>query len=120
MFNEQEKATAQHRKRGLTAIYHVLQSYKKDLKCKKVKVFSDNQGACKILVAGSRKPQLRCLAVKIFKISVENSLLLKSRWIPRDDNERADQIKKILDKDDWRLYPSSFRLIDAIRGDPHL
>ena len=68
MFNEQEKGTSSaERERELTAIHHALQSYKKDLKCKK-SVLSGNQGACKILAAGSRKPHLQCLAVKIFKL----------------------------------------------------
>ena len=56
------------------------------------------------------------IAVKIFKLSVENSLLLEPQWIPGDDNEQADQISKFLDKDDWQLNPSSF--IDAVWG-PH-
>ena len=29
---------------------------------------------------------------KRIKLSVENSLLIESQWIPRHDNERADQI----------------------------
>ena len=117
MFNEQEKATSST-ERELIAIHYVLQSYKKDLKCKKVKVFSNNQSACRILLASSRKPHLQRLAVNIFKLSAENNLLLESQWIPREDNERADQISKFLDKDDWQLNPSSFRLIDAMWG-PH-
>ena len=117
MFNEQDKGTSST-ERELTAIYHVLQSYKKNLKCKKVKVFSDNQSACKILVVGSRKHHLQRLAVNIFKLSAENNLLLESQWIPREGNKRADQISKFLDKDDWQLNRSSFRLIDA-RWGPH-
>ena len=56
----------------------------------KKSVFSDNQSACKILVAGSRKPHLQRLAVNIFKLSAENDLLLESQWIPREENKRAD------------------------------
>ena len=75
MFNEQEKGTSSTERERVDSNQHVLQSYKKVLKCKK-SVLSGNQGACKILVAGSRKPHLQWLAVKIFKLSVESSLLL--------------------------------------------
>ena len=65
--NEQSTGSTQ---RELMAIYYVLMSYRKNLISKKVKVYSDNQGACRILSVGSRKPHLQKIAIDIFKISL--------------------------------------------------
>ena len=118
MFNEQEKGTSSTERERVNSNSSRTAIIQKGSKVQKVKVFSDNQGASKILVAGSRKPHLQCLAVKIFKLSIENNFSSESQWILRDENERADQISKFLDKDYWQLNPSSFRLIDAMWG-PH-
>ena len=41
--------------RELKAIYYVLLSHSKKLQFSKVKIFSGNQGACRIILVGSRK-----------------------------------------------------------------
>ena len=43
---------------------------------------------------------------------------MEAQWIPRSLNERADLLSRFVDKDDWRLNPSVFRLVDAKWG-PH-
>ena len=68
--------------RELLAIYYVLMSYCEDLIAKKVKVYSDNQGACRIISAGSRRPHLQKIAIDIFRISVEHNFILDAQWIP--------------------------------------
>eukprot|EP00976_Prorocentrum_cordatum_P011252 226282-Prorocentrum_minimum.AAC.1 len=40
------------------------------------------------------------------------------RWVPRDLNGYADELSKVFDKDDWRLHPGVFALLDALWG-PH-
>ena len=71
--------------RELLAMYYVLVSYCKNLISKKVKVYSDNQGARRIISVGSRKPHLQKIAIDIFKISVEHNSILKAQWIPRTE-----------------------------------
>ena len=43
---------------------------------------------------------------------------MEAQWIPRSLNERADLLSRFVDKDDWCVNPSVFRLVDA-RWGPH-
>ena len=104
--------------RELKAIFYVLLSYVAQLKHKRVKVFTDNQGAARIVAVGSSKSHLQALAMDIFNLCLANSIVLEAQWIPRSLNERADLLSRFIDKDDWSINPSVFRLVDAKWG-PH-
>ena len=104
--------------RELKAIYFLLLSYVAQLKHKRVKIFTDNQGAAKIVAIGSSKINLQALAMDIFNLCLVNSIILEAQWIPRSLNERADFLSRFVDKDDWSVNPSVFRVIDAKWG-PH-
>ena len=67
---------------------------------------------------GSKKPLLHDLAVKVFSLSVHNNVKLEPEWIPRDLNERADALSRIIDYDDWMLNPAVFADIEVLWG-PH-
>ena len=99
--------------RGLKAIYFLLLSYVAQLKHKRVKIFADNQGAAKIVAIGSSKINLQALAMDIFNLFLVDSIILEAQWIPRSLNERADLLSRFVDKDDWSVNPSVFRVIDA-------
>ena len=62
--------------RELKAIYFVLLSYVAQLKQKRVKTFTDNEGTARIVAIGSSKINLQALAIDIL-ISV---LLTASIW----------------------------------------
>ena len=49
----------------------------------------------------------------IFNLCLANSIVLEAQWIPRSLNERADLLSRFIDKDDWSINPSVFRLVDA-------
>jgi len=104
--------------RELKAIYFVLLSYVAQLKHKRVKIFTDNQGAARIVAIGSTKINLQALAMDIFNLFLVNNIVLEAQWIPRSLNERADLLSRFVDKDDWSINPSVFRVIDA-KWDPH-
>ena len=104
--------------RELKAIYYVLLSYAEKLQQKRVKVFTDNQGAARIVSVGSSKAHLQSVAMSIFDFCFSNGITLEAQWIPRSQNERADLLSRFVDKDDWRVNPSVFRLLDAKWG-PH-
>ena len=87
--------------RELKAIYYVLLSFVEHLKHRRVKVFTDNQSAA-----------------RIFRVCFSHGIALEAQWIPRSLNERADLLSRFVDKDDWRVNPSVFRLVDAKWG-PH-
>ena len=83
------------------------------MKHKRVKIFTDNQGAARIVAIGSSKINLQALAMDIFNLCLVNSIILEAQWIPRSLNERADLLSRFVDKDDWSVNPSVFRVIDA-------
>ena len=91
-------------------------SYFALLKHKRVKIFTDNQGAARIVAIGSSKIHLRALSVDIFNLCLVYSIVLEARWIPRSLNERADLLSRFVDKDDWSINPSIFRDFDAKWG----
>ena len=104
--------------RELKAIYYVLLSFVEHLKHRRVKIFTDNQSAARIVSVGSSKVHLQSAALSIFRFCFSHGIALEAQWIPRSLNERADLLSRFVDKDDWRVNPSVFRLVDAKWG-PH-
>ena len=102
--------------RELKAIYYVLLSCTEQLRQKRVKVFIDNQGAARIVSVGSSKVHLQSVAMSIFDFCLSNEITLEAKWIPRSQNERADLLSRFIDKDNWCVNPSVFRLLDAKWG----
>ena len=83
------------------------------MKHKRVKIFTDNQGAARIVAIGSSKINLQALAMDIFNLFLVDSIILEAQWIPRSLTERADLLSRFVDKDDWSVNPSVFRVIDT-------
>ena len=70
----------------------------------------------RILQVGSKKPHLHALAIKVFSLLVQNHIKIEPEWIPRDLNERADSLSRIIDYDDWMLNPVVFAQIESLWG----
>ena len=104
--------------RELTAVWRVLQSLEKKLANLCIRWFSDNQNVVRILQVGSRQPHLQGIALKIFALSVRSHIHLQPEWVPRELNEQADYLSRIVDFDDWMLNPQIFAQLDALWG-PH-
>ena len=102
--------------RELKAIYYVLLSFVEHLKHKRVKISTDNQSAARIVSVGSSKVHLQSVALSIFRFCFLHGIPLEAQWIPRSLNERADLLSRFVDKDDGRVNPSVFRLVDAKWG----
>lgn len=102
--------------RELKAICYVCVSYVDQLKMQKVKVFTDNQAAARIVSIGSSCPELQNIAMTIFGICIKNNIELDAQWIPREYNEQADLLSRYIDKDDWAINPKVFKLLDASWG----
>ena len=62
--------------RDLKAIQNVIGSYAPLLAQSKMKLFSDNQGACAIVDKGSPKLILNQLAIDIFVLALHNDIML--------------------------------------------
>ena len=61
-----------------------------------VKWCSDNQNVVRILQVGSKKAWLQEQAVAIFSICAQFGIRLEVAWVPREENERADYISKVV------------------------
>ena len=67
---------------------------------------------------GSKKPWLQEVALNVFSLSVHFQIKLEPEWIPRELNERADFLSRIIDYDDWQLNPVVFSELEEAWG-PH-
>ena len=100
MWSEQEQGHSPTF-RELKAIHNFIESCAPLLAHSKVKLFSDNLGACTIVNKGNPKLILNQVAINFFFVlALRNDITLCPQWIPRSENERADFIIKFFDKDD--------------------
>jgi hypothetical protein len=98
--------------RELTAVFRVIQSLRQILIGHKVKWFTDNQAVSTIVKKGSMKIDLQEIALNIFSYCLKNSIILDVEWIPREKNEKADYLSKIIDKDDWGISRHILHMIE--------
>jgi len=104
--------------RELYAIEFSLQSFAPVLKGSRVKWFTDNQAAARIVEVGSMKLELHRMARSIFNICIQSGIYLEVQWIPRTQNQQDDYISRLLDTDDWQITDDLFLFLDAHWG-PH-
>ena len=104
--------------RELAAVLRVLTAVAAKLLNVRVRWFTDNQNVARILLVGSKKPWLQEVALKVFSLSVQFQIKLEPEWIPRELNERADFLSRIIDYDDWQLNPVVFSELEEAWG-PH-
>ena len=106
--------------RELAAVSRVLAAVSKLLRDNKVKWFTDNQNVVQIIKLGSRKDELQQLALNIFRTSMSNNITLEfePEWIPRNENQIADELSRVVDYDDWGLNSKVFAWLDSLWG-PH-
>ncbi|CAG2235155.1 unnamed protein product [Mytilus edulis] len=102
--------------RELKAIELSIDSFKHLLSNSLVSFFTDNQNAVGIIQKGSKVPELQTLALSIFSICVSFNISLHPEWIPREDNEKADALSRIVDIDDWGISFEFFNFIDRLWG----
>ena len=104
--------------RELAAVAKVLEAVSALLCNSRVKWFTDNQNVVRIITVGSRVKELQEQALKIFRTILVNNICIEPEWIPRDENELADALSRVIDYDDWSIEPSVFAWVDQIWG-PH-
>ena len=84
----------------------------------RIRWFTDNQNVVRIVLHGSRKPELQAEALSIFSLCVQNKIRIEPSWIPREQNAQADYLSRVVDFDDWRLNPAFFGALELKWG-PH-
>ena len=94
--------------RELSAVLRVLQAVSEKLLNYHVRWFTDNQNVVRILQVGSRKPELHAIALKVLALAVQSQIRIEPEWVPRELNEQADYLSRIVDYDDWFLNPTVF------------
>lgn len=104
--------------RELRAVTLTLGAFAPRLSNHRVRWFSDNQNVVNIIKVGSRKEELQAEAIAIFKLAVHYNILIEPEWLPREQNEVADYLSRIVDYDDWGLSFPAFQLIESKWG-PH-
>ena len=104
--------------RELRAVTLTLKAFAKQLANHRVRWFTDNQNVAHIIKVGSKKVELQAEALDIFKLSVQHNIIMEPEWIPREQNEVADYLSRIMDYDDWGLSVAAFQLIEDKWG-PH-
>ena len=102
--------------RELHAVRLVLESFKGMLSNECIRWFTDNQNVVRIVLHGSRKPELQAEALSILSLCVQNKIRIEPSWIPREQNAQADYLSRVVDFDDWRLNPVFFGALELKWG----
>ena len=92
-----------------------LLSFVEQLKHRKVKVFTDNQGAVRVLSFGGFEVHTVC-GSKHFSCLFSHRIALEAHWIPRSLNGTADLLCRFIDEDDSPGNSSVFRIVEAKWG----
>ena len=100
--------------RELKAVRMVLESFQEKLRNERVRWFTDNQNVVRVVQYGSKKPDLQTEALAIFSTCLQQHIRIEPEWIPRDQNEQANYISRLVDYDDWMLNSEIFHLLDAM------
>ena len=61
---------------------------------------------------------LNVVSKQLFWFCLEHKISLHVHWVPRELNEDADDVSKLLDGSDWRLHPGIFASLNN-RWGPH-
>ncbi|KAK3097826.1 hypothetical protein FSP39_013568 [Pinctada imbricata] len=104
--------------RELAAVFRVLQSLSHFLRAKHIKWYSDNKNVVSIVSKGSMKSELLNISLDIFEFCLSFGITLDMEWVPRDQNERADMLSRIVDFDDWSVSDVIFDFLNYMWG-PH-
>ena len=103
--------------RELYAIEFALRSFCGELKNSRVKWFTDNRAAAKIVEVGSTRYDLQCFALRIFQICLAYKISLDIQSVPRNEVAKADFNSRFY-VDDWQISRSLFLQLETLWG-PH-
>ena len=110
------EATKSSTWREIKAVSVGLSAFGEILKNKVVKWHSDSQAAIKIISVGSQVQVLQEIAMDIFSTCLKYSIKLIPEWVPRSDNQTADELSRIIDYDDWGTTSEFFIFMNQLWG----
>ena len=103
----------------LMAVFHAVRAFTKDKRHMVIQVHLDNTTAVAYInhLGGTKSPDLRSLAVRLWDWCLQRYLFLMASHIPGVNNTRADLLSRsVVDRHDWQLNPGVFRKIDSLWG----
>lgn len=62
----------------------------------------------RIIETGSKNPKLQREALGIYFIAAKGQVRIEPEWVPREQNQQADILSHIQDRDDWSVHPAVF------------
>ena len=104
--------------REIKAIEICLRSFCNLIYNSTVTFYTDNQNAVSVIEKGSKVLELQNLAFFIYNFCIANCISIHVKWVPRDQNEQADLLSRIVDVDDWRISTEFFDFMNNLWG-PH-
>ena len=62
------------------------------------------------------KKDLNNVALDIYALCIQHGIHLSVDWVPRNQNQLADDLSKLPDWDDWGIHTRIFRLLNSTYG----
>lgn len=90
-----------------------MQAFVDSLGAQTVVWFTDNQNVARIVSIGSKVPALQQIALDIHRLCLISAISVDMQWTPRDLNVLADDISKLVDRDDYTINDSVFFAMDT-------
>ncbi|MCG7875782.1 MAG: reverse transcriptase domain-containing protein [Candidatus Thiodiazotropha endolucinida] len=116
-WTEEEKSKSSTWRESET-VRRVIMSNVDMLKNKKVKIYSDNKNVQSVLQIGSRKTDLQEIACDVNDMCEKYEMKICPEWIPRSQNEVADDLSRWGDCEDWSISDQIFTDLNLKWG-PH-
>lgn len=107
--------------RELEGLFRLLQSVGHLLSGHRVTARGDALNVFWLLTkGGSRAPHLHQICLRIFQLCHSLQIELSPEWVPREQNQLADKLSKLVDVDDFGLQPAVFEHVRAEFGPLHV
>ena len=103
-------------RRELNTMEFAIKSFIPIIAGSQLKIFTDSQAAARVVEVGSMKIELQKMALDIFTTCTRNNIKLEVQWIPRNENEQADFISRLIDTDDWIISEELFHTLNDLWG----
>jgi hypothetical protein len=101
-WNDSEKSTSSTW-RELKAIEIYINMHETVFANAHLKWYTDNQGVPHVIRKGSMKIDLNISALGIHEVCMRKHIQLSVDWVPRENNEMADELSKVVDNNDWQV-----------------
>ena len=115
-YDDDQSATSST-ERELSCIQSVLMSAPHLVANKEVVYVTDSISCHIIMGKGSKKRNLHLVAAACRGLARALNVTLHTAWVPREYNQRADDISKMVDHDDWFLTEEFFNKVERLAGE---